>query len=83
MTKRTKASRLIAAQLGRLLDNQASRTAACEAEITRLNECQKDHEDRLRVVTEGVSTWKFYISMAGGGSILVSLGALVKAFLAR
>jgi hypothetical protein len=48
---------------------------------TRLDDleaCQADHETRLRAVTEGVTQFKMFSGTASGGSILVSLWALIR-----
>ena len=46
--------------------------------IAGLEECQSDHEPRLRTVTEGVTQFKVLSGTASGSSILVSLYALFR-----
>ena len=55
-------------------------TELIEHRLKELERCEKDHEERIRVLTEeitGHKTRTFLISLAAG---LVALLALVKAF---
>jgi uncharacterized coiled-coil protein SlyX len=49
--------------------------------LARLEEQIGDHEARLRVNTEGVTQFKLFAGLASGGSGIMSLVALIKAFL--
>ncbi len=40
----------------------------------------RDHETRLRAATEGVTQFKLFSGLASGGSGLMSLAAVLKAF---
>jgi len=41
----------------------------------------RDHETRIRTATEGVTQFKLFSGLASGGSGLMSLVAMLKAFL--
>lgn len=51
-----------------------------EARLSNVDECLADHEKRLRSVSEGVTQFKVWSSMANGGSGLASLIALIRSF---
>ena len=48
--------------------------------LERLEADVQDHEQRLRQNTEGVTQFKHWSGLAAGGSSLVSILALIKAF---
>jgi hypothetical protein len=60
---------------------EQERTAALRRENERLQRIVDDHEERLRTVTDGVTTFKTWSGLASGGSSVLSIVALVKAFL--
>ncbi len=50
----------------------------------RLNELESarlDHENRLRTATDGVTQFKLWAGLANGGAGLISIVAMLKAFL--
>lgn len=49
--------------------------------LDELDELARDHETRLRSATDGVLQFKVWAGLASGGSGLISLAALVRAFL--
>lgn len=53
---------------------QEQRIRSLEAQIS-------DHETRLRMVSEGVTQFKLFSGLASGGSGIMSLVAVIKAFL--
>lgn len=57
-----------------LLDVQEQRIRSLETQIA-------DHEARLRTVSEGVTQFKLFSGLASGGSGIMSLVAVIKAFL--
>jgi hypothetical protein len=67
-------------------DNQALRKELehqkelFEHRVARLERDAGDHELRLRAATEGVTQFKQWSGLAAGGSSVISLVALIKAF---
>lgn len=59
----------------------AQRLTGLAEDITRLNKCLDDHETRIRAVQDGVTGFKIVTGLGSGGSALMSLGALLKAFI--
>jgi hypothetical protein len=49
--------------------------------LDALEEQARDHETRLRSATDGVVQFKMWAALTSGGSGLLSLAALAKAFL--
>ena len=49
--------------------------------LKQLEDEVKDHEQRLRAATDGVTQFKMWSSLANGGTGLLSVIALVKSFL--
>jgi alpha-D-ribose 1-methylphosphonate 5-phosphate C-P lyase len=49
--------------------------------LSLLETQMRDHETRLRAATEGVTQFKLFSGLASGGSGLMSLAAILKAFL--
>ena len=79
---------LIAERLGRTMDGlyaelkelrqgQANLVALSDQRLSTLEKLVADHEERIRKNSEGVTRF----SVATGGSGLISLAALIKAFL--
>ena len=62
----------LAQQHDRVLANH--RLEALEAQV-------RDHEQRLRLATDGVTQFKVWSGLATGGSWLISAAALLKAWL--
>ncbi len=52
-----------------------------EQRLNQLEQESRDHEQRLRETSEGVTQMKVLTSLASGSSSLMSLAALIKAFL--
>jgi hypothetical protein len=48
--------------------------------LQQLEEVVKDHEQRLRAATDGVTQFKTFHTLASGGSSLMSFIALIKSF---
>jgi hypothetical protein len=82
---------LIAEQLRHLVDNQTAQVNALKAELGHykeladlrlisLEDSRNDHENRLRSATDGVTQFKMFSGLASGGSTIISILALVKAF---
>ncbi len=64
------------------LERRLAHTQAMNAQRLSLLEDQiRDHETRLRAATEGVTQFKLFAGLASGGSGLMSLAAILKAFL--
>jgi hypothetical protein len=49
--------------------------------LKALEEEARDHENRIRTATDGVTQFKMWSGLASGGSWLVSLAALLRAWL--
>ena len=72
-----------------LLQSQIKTLEARLVHIQRLNDQRlailesqiRDHEARLRTATEGVTQFKLFAGLTSGGSGLMSLAAILKAFL--
>ncbi len=85
------AAELMAEKLVHAMDMMRAEIAALRAEqghqrelfdhrIAQLEDAAKDHEQRLRSNTEGVTQFRQWAGLASGGSAIVSVIALVKAF---
>jgi hypothetical protein len=59
----------------------AHQQAMNDQRLGTLEEQMRDHETRIRTATEGVTQFKLFSGLASGGSGLMSLVALLKAFL--
>ncbi len=66
--------RTLEAQLEHQQAMNRQRLAALEAQM-------RDHETRIRAATEGVTQFKLFAGLASGGSGVMSLVALLRAFL--
>lgn len=49
------------------------------SELGDMRDALKDHESRLRTVTDGVTTFKTWSGLASGGSSILAVVAFVKA----
>ncbi len=75
------ANSLLQARL-KLLESSLAHQQAIHEQRLKLLEAQiLDHETRLRSATEGVTQFKIFSGLASGGSSLMSLVAVLKAFL--
>ncbi|MCI0520958.1 MAG: hypothetical protein L0Z70_11990 [Chloroflexi bacterium] len=83
---------LIAEQFRHALDLQQARLEALALKLEHLDQLVAhrlealeglagDHEQRLRGATEGVTQFKTWAGLASGGASIVSLIALLRAFL--
>ncbi len=75
------ATDLLSAQIQSLEAKVVYQTDLFHQRLTLLEECMRDHEMRLRAATEGVTQFKLFSGLASGSSGLMSLVALIKAFL--
>jgi hypothetical protein len=75
------ANHLLQAQLRALEVRLAHQQALNHQRLTILEEEIRDHEERIRSATEGVTQFKLFSGLTSGGSSLMSLVALIKAFL--
>lgn len=87
-----RSSALLTEQLRHANNLMQARINALEARLTHqqamnhqrlaiLEEQVRDHETRIRAATEGVTQFKLFSGLASGGSGLMSLVAILKAFL--
>ena len=72
---------LLQAQLRSLEAQMVHQQALNHQRLTILEEQIRDHEARIRAATEGVTQFKLFSGLTSGGSGLMSLVALLKAFL--
>lgn len=82
---------LIAEQLRHTIDLLKAEIAALESELRHTRELAEqrlglletarlDHESRLRSLQDGVTSFKVWMSLANGGSSIMALAALAKAW---
>ena len=85
---------LIAVQLKNTVDLITFRIDSLESELRHLKEmhthrldelqsAKDDHEQRIRAVQDGVTSFKTWSGLANGGSFMVALAAFLKAFLGQ
>ncbi len=75
------ANNLLQAQIKALEVRLAHQQAMNHQRLASLEEEIRDHETRIRAATEGVTQFKLFSGLASGGSSLMSLVAMLKAFL--
>lgn len=75
------ANNLLQAQIKALEVRLAHQQAMNHQRLAMLEEEIRDHETRIRAATEGVTQFKLFSGLASGGSSLMSLVAVLKAFL--
>ena len=75
------ANSLMNARLKAIEARLAHQQALTAQQVRRLEAQMADHEARLRTATEGVSQFKIFSGLASGGSGIMSLVAIIKAFL--
>jgi len=75
------ANALLQAQIKTLDARLVHQQAMNQQRLAMLEEQIRDHETRIRTATEGVTQFKLFSGLASGGSGLMSLVALIKAFL--
>ena len=71
---------LIAEQLKRLVDGLRNEVEILDMRIAHLEESVKDHETRLRALTDTATQFKLLAGLATGGGLL-SLINLIKALI--
>ena len=82
---------LLAEQLRHMIDLLRTDIEALERErrhdreiydrrLVQLEEDRKDHETRLRSLQDGATTFKVWSGLTTGGSSLVAIAALIKAW---
>jgi len=72
---------LLKAELRRVEDGQKHLVEMTDTRVRRLEGQTEDHENRIRAATDGVTQFKVWSGLISGGSSLVSVVALVKAWL--
>lgn len=75
------ATALLQAQVKTLEARLAHQQAMNHQRLAILEDQIRDHETRIRAATEGVTQFKLFSGLASGGSGLMSLVAILKAFL--
>jgi hypothetical protein len=73
-------SALVAEQLSHAMDLIKAEQKLIDKRLDYLEKQAEDHETRLRTATDGVIQFKVWSSLAAGGSGIMSLIALFKAF---
>jgi len=71
---------LIAEQLRHTVDLLKAENNMLKLRISALEDAEKDHESRIRNLTDGVTSFRVWSGLASGGSSIMSIVALVKAF---
>ena len=71
---------LIAEQLRHTVDLLKAENNMLNLRITALEHSKDDHENRIRNLTDGVTSFRVWSGLASGGSSIMSIVALVKAF---
>lgn len=74
------ANSLLQAQIRTLEARLSHQQAINHQRLSTLEEQIRDHETRIRTATEGVTQFKLFSGLASGGSSLMSLVALIRAF---
>ena len=74
------ANHLLQSQIKALESRLVHQGAMNHQRLVMLEEQVRDHEARIRAATEGVTQFKLFSGLTSGGSSLVSLVALIKAF---
>ena len=72
---------LLRAEIGEVRIGQQHLGQLLEARLGAVKKQLADQENRLRVAAEGVTQFKLLAGLAGGGSGLISLAALLRTFL--
>jgi len=72
---------LLRAEIDQLKSAQEHAAQLAENRLVALETTGRDHESRIRLLTEGVTQFKVWSGLASGGSSLVSLVALIRAWL--
>ncbi len=72
---------LLQAQVDALRQSQVHQRELTDHRLARLEAQAQDTEQRLRSVTEGVTQFKMFASLASGGSGFMALVALLRSFL--
>ena len=75
------ANNLMQAQIKSLEARLSHQQGMNQQRLAILEEQIRDHETRIRTATEGVTQFKLFSGLASGGSGLMSLVAILKAFL--
>ena len=71
---------LIAEQLKRAIDLIRADINMINRNVMELENDRNDHETRIRNLTDGVTSFRVWSGLASGGSSIMSIVALVKAF---
>ena len=72
---------LIAEQLRHAIDLLKADINMINRNVAGLEKSSDDHENRIRNLTDGVTSFRVWSGLASGGSSIMSIVALVKAFL--
>ena len=75
------ANNMMQAQIKALEARLSHQQGMNQQRLAILEEQIRDHEIRIRTATEGVTQFKLFSGLASGGSGLMSLVAILKAFL--
>ncbi len=71
---------LMRAEISTLRAEQGHQRELFDHRLRQLEDAARDHEQRLRGNTEGVTQFRQWAGLASGGSAIMSLAALIKAF---
>jgi len=71
---------LLKVEINKLATELAHTRELTEHRLKQLEKCNEDHEARIRSATDGVTQFKVWSGLASGGSSVMSIVALIKAF---
>lgn len=72
---------LLRADLNALRQEQQHDIELCLHRLNQLEEARRDHESRIRSLTDGVTAFKVWTGLANGSSGLMAIAAFVKSWL--
>ena len=71
---------LLRGEINDLAQTQQHAQALDNHRLAALEDARRDHEERIRTLTDGVTTFKVWAGLASGSSGLISLAAFLRAF---
>jgi hypothetical protein len=71
---------LLNARIDSLANELAHQKELNAHRLDALEKCEEDHEDRIRGLQDGVTSFRVWSGLANGGASIVSIIAFVKAF---
>ena len=72
---------LLKAEINALKTEQLHQRQMADHRLQQLEDAAKDHEARIRQLTEGVTTFKVWSGLWNGGASMMSIAAFIRAWL--